>query len=89
MEEIVALIDAADERKKHGPYRARQPAESTGNQGITLLLAERYGDVMRAQTAVKQIEVAFMIMRDGGNAAAAAYCEAQLLRARALFVPAH
>jgi hypothetical protein len=27
MEEIVALIDAADEPKKHGPYRARQPAE--------------------------------------------------------------
>jgi hypothetical protein len=27
MEEIVALIDAADEPKKHGPYSARQPAE--------------------------------------------------------------
>jgi hypothetical protein len=27
MEDIVALIDAADEPKKRGPYKTRQPAE--------------------------------------------------------------
>jgi hypothetical protein len=47
-----------------------------------MLLAERLGDATRVQTAVQQIEVAFMTMRDG-KAPAAAYDEAQLLKARA------
>ena len=61
-------------------------AMSTGNQGVALmLLAERLGDATRAQSAVQQIEVAFVIMHDGGNAPAAAYYEEQLPKARALF----
>jgi hypothetical protein len=36
------------------------------------------------QTAVQQIEIAVMIMRDGGNAFAATYYEAQLPKARSL-----
>jgi exonuclease VII small subunit len=60
-------------------------AKSTGNQGIALiLLAERLGDVTKARLGIQQIEVAFAIMRDGGNAPAAAYYEAQLLKARSL-----
>jgi hypothetical protein len=60
-------------------------AMSTGNQGVALmLLAERLGDATRAGSAVQQIEVAFMTMRDGGNAPAAASYEAQLPKARAL-----
>jgi hypothetical protein len=56
-----------------------------GNQGVALmLLAERFGDATRVQTAVQQIEVAFVTMRDG-KVPAAAYDEAQLLKARALF----
>ena len=50
-----------------------------------MLLAKRLGDATRVQTAVQQIEVAFVTMRDGGKAPAAAYDEAQLLKARALF----
>jgi hypothetical protein len=61
-------------------------AMSTGNQGIALLLlAERLGDSTRAQSAVENIEVALVTMRDGGNAPSAAYYEAQLPKARALF----
>jgi hypothetical protein len=45
----------------------------------------RLGDATRAQLAVQQIEVAFVAMRDGGNAPAAAYYETQLPKARALF----
>jgi hypothetical protein len=59
---------------------------STGNQGVALMLiAERLGDLTIARSAVQQIEVAFVTMRDGGNAPAAAYYEEQLPRARALF----
>jgi hypothetical protein len=61
-------------------------AASAGNQGIVLmLLAGRLGDATRAQSAVQEIEVAFVTMRNGGKAFAAAYFEAQLPRARALF----
>jgi len=57
----------------------------TGNQGVTLmLLAERLGDVVRARSAVQQIEVGFVTMKDGGNAPAAEYYEAQLPKARVL-----
>jgi uncharacterized protein (DUF2267 family) len=60
-------------------------AESTGNQGIALMvLAERLGDATRARSAVQQIEVAFATMRDGESAPAAAYFKAQLPKARFL-----
>jgi hypothetical protein len=49
-----------------------------------MLIAERLGDATGARTAVQQIEAAFVTMRDGGNAPAAAYYEAQLPKARAL-----
>jgi hypothetical protein len=43
-------------------------AMSTGNQSVALMLiAERLGDATRAQTAVQQIEVAFVTMRDGAG----------------------
>jgi hypothetical protein len=59
-------------------------AMSTVNQGVALLLlAERLGDATMVQTAVQQIEVALVTMRDG-NAPAAAYYEAQLPKARIL-----
>ena len=41
--------------------------------GIALmLLAERLGDATKAESAVQQIEVALVTMRDGGYASAAA-----------------
>jgi hypothetical protein len=49
-----------------------------------MLLAERIGDVTKARSAVQQIEIAFVTMRDGGNAPAAAYYEAQLPKLRSL-----
>jgi len=61
-------------------------AMSTGNQGIALmLLAERIGDVTKTRSVVQQIEIAVVTMRDGGNASAAAYYEAQLPTSRSLF----
>jgi hypothetical protein len=48
------------------------------------VLAERLGDVTKARSAVQQIELAFATMRDGGNAPAAAYYEAELPKARSL-----
>ena len=85
LEEAVAAYGAALEEMT----RDRVPlqwATSTGNQGMALmLLAERLGDATRAQSAVQQIEVAFVTLRDGGNAPAAAYYEAALPKARALF----
>jgi hypothetical protein len=60
-------------------------AESTGNQGVVLmLLAKRRRDAEMAKLAVPQIEAAFATSRDGGNAHSAAILEAQLLKARAL-----
>jgi hypothetical protein len=83
--EAVAAYRAALEERS----RDRVPlqwAMSTGNQGVALmLLAERLGDATSARSAVQQIEVAFVAMRDGANAPAAAYYEAQLPKARALF----
>jgi hypothetical protein len=68
--------------------RARVPldwATTQNNLGIALIVvAERLGDETIAQSAVQQIEAAFVAMRDGGNAPAAAYYEAQLLAAREL-----
>jgi hypothetical protein len=41
---------------------------STGNLGIALMLiADRLGDPIKAETAVQHIEAALMVMRDGGN----------------------
>jgi hypothetical protein len=48
------------------------------------LLADRLGDATKAQTAVRQIGVGFVVMRDDGNALAV-YYEAQLLKARGVF----
>jgi hypothetical protein len=62
-----------------------QWAESTGNQGVTLMLvAKRRGDSKMANLAVRQIEAAFATSRDGGDAPSAAQYEAQLPEARAL-----
>jgi hypothetical protein len=59
---------------------------STGNQGVArMLIAERLGDATMAKAAIQQIEVALVTMRYGGNAPAAAYYEAQLPTAQALF----
>jgi hypothetical protein len=49
-----------------------------------MVVAERLGDPARAGKAIEQIEVAFVTTRDGGNAPAAAYFQAQLTKARAL-----
>ena len=84
LEEAVAAYRAALEERT----RDRVPldwAMCAGDQGIALmLLGERLGDATRARSAVQQIEVAFVTMRDGGNAPAAAYYEAQLPKARVL-----
>jgi hypothetical protein len=80
---VTAYRAALEERT-----RQRVPldwAMSTGDQGIVLmLLAEPRSDVTKARSAVQQIQVAFATMRDGGNAPAAAYYEAQLPKARSL-----
>jgi tetratricopeptide (TPR) repeat protein len=82
LEEAVAAFRAALEERT----RDRVPldwAASTGNQGIALmLLAKRLGDASRAHSAIGQIEVAFVTMRDGGNAPAAAYYKTQLAKAK-------
>jgi tetratricopeptide (TPR) repeat protein len=84
LEQAVAAFRAALAEQT----RERVPldwAGSTGNQGIALmLLADRLGDASKEQSAVQQIEVAIVTMRDGGNAPAAAYYEAQRPKAQAL-----
>jgi len=84
LEEAVAAYREALQENTH----ARVPlqwATSTGNQGVALmLLAERRGDAEMAKLAVQQIEAAFTTSHDGGDAASAAFYEAQLPRARAL-----
>jgi Tetratricopeptide repeat len=78
-----AYREALKERR-----RERVPldwVESFGNEGVVLMLvAERSGDIVMAETALSQINTAFVTMRDGGNAPSAAYYEQQLPRARAL-----
>jgi hypothetical protein len=49
-----------------------------------MLLAERRGAAGMAKLAVQQIEAAFTISRNGGDARSAAVYEAQLPKARAL-----
>src|ERR1700730_1862557 len=61
-------------------------ATSTGDEGVALMLiADRLSDLTKAEKAVQQIGVAFVVMRDSGNTPAAAYYGEQLLKARALF----
>jgi hypothetical protein len=60
-------------------------ASSFGQEGIALmLLAERSGDAVMAETALSQINVASETMRNAGIAPSAAYYERQLPRARAV-----
>ncbi len=83
-EAVAAYRDALKERT-----RERVPlqwATSTGNQGVAhMLVAERLGDATMAKAAARQIEVALVTMRGGSIAPAAAYYEAQLSTAQALF----
>ena len=85
---LEAAVAAYNEALKEDT-RDRVPldwAMSTGNQGVVLMLiAGRTGNVTKAQSAVQQIEIAFVTMRDGGNAPAAAYYEERLPKARSLF----
>ena len=60
-------------------------ALSYGNEGVTLMvLAERRGDAVMAETALSQTNAAFETMHDGGHASNAAFYERLLPRARAL-----
>jgi hypothetical protein len=80
LEEAVTAYGAALEERT----RERVPrdwAMGSGNQGVVFMLL---ADVTKARSAVKQIGVAFATMRDGGDAPAAAYYEAQLPKARSL-----
>ncbi|MGH6935291.1 MAG: hypothetical protein ACRED2_03750 [Methylocella sp.] len=56
--------------------RARVPlqwAKSTGNQGVALMLiAQRRGDAKLTKLALQQLEAAFTLSRDGGDAPSAA-----------------
>jgi excisionase family DNA binding protein len=82
-EAVVAYQAAPEERK-----RDRLPVDwaiTTGNQGIALmLLAQRLGDANRARLAVQQIEIAFVTMRDHGNAVLATDYNKQALKAQAV-----
>jgi hypothetical protein len=81
-EAVVAYREALKERT-----RERVPldwARSFGSEGVTLMiLAERRGDAVMAETALSQISEAFETMRDGGHTLAAFY-EQQLSWARAV-----
>ena len=51
----------------------------TADQGVAfMLVADRLGDATKAQAAIRQIESAIAVMREGGNTGAAAYYAAQL-----------
>jgi hypothetical protein len=82
-EAIAAYREALKEQT-----RERVPldwAKSFGNEGVALiLLAERRRDASMAKTALSQINTAFEILRDGGDAQGAAFFERQLPRARAI-----
>ena len=82
-EAVVAYREALKEYT-----RERVPldwAMSLGNQGVAvMLLAERRRDAAMAKTALSQINTAFETMRDGGDAASAAFYEQQLPKARAI-----
>ena len=84
LEEAVAVYGEALKERT----RERVPlywATSLGDQGVVLiLLAERRGDSAMAETALSQINTAFEMMRDGGDAPGAAWFERWLPRARAI-----
>ena len=80
VEAVVAFRTALEERT-----RERAPptwATSAGNRDVGLVLAaEQLGGSARAKAAVQQIEVALAMMREGGNAQAAAYSGTPVLAA--------
>jgi hypothetical protein len=82
-EAVSAFNEALNERT-----RERVPfdwATSTGIHGVAMMrLAERKKDPVMAETALQEIEAAFEVTRDGGQARNAAYLEARLPEARAL-----
>ena len=82
-EAIAAYREALKEHtREHVPLRW---ARSFGNEGIALmLLAERRRNAAMAKTALSQINTAFEILRNGGDAPGAAYYEENLTTARAL-----
>ena len=84
LEQAVAAYRAALEEQT----RDRVPlgwAMSFGNQGVALMhLADRRDDAAMAETALRQIETARDVTRDGGHAVNAVYYESQLLNARAV-----
>jgi tetratricopeptide (TPR) repeat protein len=81
-----AIVAHREARKEW--TRERVPldwARSLGSEGLTLMvLAQRRGDAAMAKTALSQINTAFEILRDGGDAPGAAYYEQNLTTARAL-----
>ena len=84
LEEAVAAYRAALEERT----RERVPldwATSTGNQGLALReLADRRTDLALAGRALGQIEAAFELFSEAGHGPYAAFCEAELPKARAL-----
>jgi tetratricopeptide (TPR) repeat protein len=84
LEEAVSAYRAALEER----MRDRVPldwAMSFGNQGVALMhLADRSDDTELAETALRQIEMARDVTRDGGHAVNAAYYDSQLPQARAV-----
>jgi hypothetical protein len=84
LEEAVAAYRAALEETT----RERVPldwATSTGNQGLALReLADRRADLALGERALAQIEAAFDLFHEAGQAPLAAFFEAELPKARAL-----
>jgi hypothetical protein len=68
--------------------RGRVPlrwAKTIGNQGIALsLIANRSNDPVGAETAVGQIEAAYVTTRSNGDGRSAAYYQAELIKAQAI-----
>jgi tetratricopeptide (TPR) repeat protein len=89
LEEAVSAYRAALEERT----RDRVPLDwaiSFGNQGVALmLLGDRRDDVVLAETALRQIEMARDVTRGGGHAMGAVYYEGQLPRARAILARLH
>jgi tRNA isopentenyl-2-thiomethyl-A-37 hydroxylase MiaE len=76
-----AYADALKEwSREHTPL---QWAAATGGQGVVLSrLAERLGDPMAAQTAIRHIKLALETMRDSGQAPAARHYQSELTKAK-------
>lgn len=84
LEEAVAAYRAALSERT----RERVPldwAKSTASLGVAhAWLAERTGDVQKAQTALSQIELALATARKSGDRRHVAYCAAQLPKVQAI-----